>query len=113
MRIVIDMPDEDYKFIKDLKFYNSGRRNGKTIERNVINGIKNGKPYEERPKGEWIRGREISRTLMFGEEHIDYKDYTCSNCGLVLDRLLYWSDGSPFYKFCPECGADMGGGKEC
>ena len=48
MKIVIDIPDEDYKFIKDLKFYNSGRRSGKTIERNVINGIKNGKLHEER-----------------------------------------------------------------
>ena len=52
MKIVIDIPDEDYKFIKDLQFYHSGRRNGKTIERNVINAIKNGTPYEEKPKGE-------------------------------------------------------------
>lgn len=44
MKIVIDIPEEDYKFIKDLQFYHSGRRSGKTIERNVINGIKNGKP---------------------------------------------------------------------
>lgn len=54
MKIVIDIPDEYYKFIKDLQFYHSGRRNGKTIERNVINAIKNGKPYEEKPQGEWI-----------------------------------------------------------
>lgn len=42
MQIVIDIPEEDYSFIKDLQFYNSGRRNGKTIEKNIINGIKNG-----------------------------------------------------------------------
>lgn len=54
MKIVIDIPDEDYKIIKDLQFYNSGRRSGRTIERNVINGIKNGTPYEARPQGEWI-----------------------------------------------------------
>lgn len=64
----------------------------------------------ERPKGEWIKGREISRTMLgYKVEHIDYKDYTCSNCGLVLDNLLYYYDGSPFYKFCPNCGADMRG----
>ena len=56
MKIVIDIPDEDYKFIKDLKFYNSGRRNGKTIEWNVINSIKEGLPIqEEQPtQSEWI-----------------------------------------------------------
>lgn len=72
-----------------------------------------GKKCYERPQGEWIKGREISRTMLGNKvEHIDYKDYTCSNCGLVLDNLLYWHDGSPFYKFCPNCGADMKGGAE-
>lgn len=63
---------------------------------------------EERPQSEWIKGREISRTMLGGKvEHIDYRDYTCSNCGLVLNNLLYYHDGSPFYKFCPNCGAKM------
>lgn len=71
------------------------------------------KALKERPQGEWIKGREISRTMIGDKvQHINYKDYTCSNCGLVLDKLLYWDDGSPFYKFCPECGADMRGGRE-
>ena len=48
MKLIIDIPEEDYKFIKDLQFYYSGRRSGKTIERNVINGIRNGTPL---PKG--------------------------------------------------------------
>lgn len=61
-----------------------------------------------RPQGKWIKGQEISRTMIANEvQHIEYKDYTCSNCGLVLDNLLYHYDGSPFYKFCPNCGADM------
>ncbi len=25
-------------------------------------------------------------------------------------KLFYHWDGSPFYKFCPECGAEMRGG---
>ena len=43
MQLIIDIPEEDYKFIKDLQFYNSGRRSGRTIEQNVINAIRNGK----------------------------------------------------------------------
>ena len=64
----------------------------------------------ERPHGEWIKGREISREMIYDKIlHIDYENFTCSNCGLVLDNLLYHVDGSPFYKFCPNCGADMRG----
>lgn len=66
------------------------------------------KSLEDRPTGKWIKGREISRT-MFGDEvlHIDYENFTCSICGLVLDNLLYHCDGSPLYKHCPNCGAKM------
>lgn len=65
----------------------------------------------QRPIGHWIRGREIGRTMWGNIEHVEYKDFTCSKCGLVLDYLLYHFDGSPFYKFCPECGAEMRGEK--
>ncbi len=65
---------------------------------------------KKRPQSEWIKGPEISRTMIGNKvECINYKNYTCSNCSLVLDRLLYRQDGSPFYKFCPNCGADMRG----
>lgn len=53
MRLVIDIPDKDYEFIRDAHILISGR-NCKTIQYNVINAIKNGTPYEERPKGKWI-----------------------------------------------------------
>jgi len=43
-RIIIDIPDEDYKFIKELRFYNSGRRNYMAMEQRVINAIKRSKP---------------------------------------------------------------------
>ena len=100
MKIVIDIPEEDYKFIQDLQFYNSGRRSGRTIEQNVINGIRNGKPYEERPQGEWIEVKaDISKDILY---HIE-----CSNCGafglLNEIRHYYFSD------YCPFCGADMEG----
>lgn len=48
MKLIIEISDEDYKFIKDLQFYCSGRRSCKIIERNVINAIKNGKPLPKR-----------------------------------------------------------------
>lgn len=90
MRLIIDIPEDDYKFIKDLQFYNSGRRSGRTIERNVINGIKNGKSYEEKPHGEWIKTPEL------------FRDRICSHCG---KQISYEQIG----KFCIECGADMRG----
>jgi hypothetical protein len=46
MQLLIDIPEEDYNFIKDLQFYHSGRRSGRTIEQNVINGIRNGIPVQ-------------------------------------------------------------------
>ena len=65
-------------------------------------------PTVERQHGEWIKGREISRTMLCDETLcIDYENFTCSVCGLVLDRLLYNVDGSVFYQFCPSCGSPM------
>lgn len=63
--------------------------------------------------GEWIKGKEIAREMLADRTlHIDYENFTCSNCGIVLKELLYHNDGSPFYKFCPNCGADMRERKE-
>lgn len=76
MKIVIDIPDEDYKFIKDLQFYISGRRSGRTIERNVINGIRNGTPL---PNG---HGR-----LIDADAYIDKQE----SCG--------WLDDIPVSEF--------------
>lgn len=75
MQIVIDIPEEDYKFIKDLQFYHSGRRNGRAIEQNVINGIRNGTPL---PKG---HGRLIDADealiAMGTWEKFDYTETGC------------------------------------
>lgn len=90
LKIIDNAPTVSYPFYQEA--YQTGYEEGKN----------------ERPQGEWIKGREISRTMIGAKvQHIEYKDYTCSNCGLVLDYLLYNYDGSPFYKFCPNCGADM------
>ena len=45
MKRVIDIPDEDYEFIKDLQFV-VFRGGFKTIQQHVINAIKNSKPYK-------------------------------------------------------------------
>lgn len=50
MKLIIDIPDEEYEFIKDLKsVVIGGRGTTKTIQHNVINAIKNGIPYELPP----------------------------------------------------------------
>lgn len=99
MQIVIDIPEADYKFIQDLQYYNSGRRSGRTIEQNVINGIRNGKPYEDRPQGEWIPTSErlpddMQRVLIWFE----YYRYGDFNCMYQTYGFGYVCDGkwSPF-----------------
>lgn len=57
----------------------------------MINDIKNGKPYEERPKGEWITHRGYNADG-FGVE------YSCSECN-------EWTDERS--RYCPNCGAEM------
>lgn len=57
-----------------------------------------------RKKGKWIHGVERSREYI-GEAciNINYKDWHCSECGYVIERL------QPAWNFCPNCGADMRG----
>ena len=47
MKLLIDIPEDDYKFIKDMQVLVLARGNCKTIQYNVINAIKNGKPCKE------------------------------------------------------------------
>ena len=62
MKLIIDIPDEDYKFIKDLQsLIIGGRGNCKTIQKNVINAIRNGTPYN--PSGESISREALREDL--------------------------------------------------
>ena len=90
MKLIIDVPNAVYIDI---------------LETNTIKGhlgsidwsIRNGKPYEERPQGEWIFDREFTE---FGNP---YGTYRCSICG---------GHSSNKYPFCKDCGAYMNKGAE-
>lgn len=55
----------------------------------------------KRPKGEW--------QVRFPYDDTD-KARTCSNCKITQSVNVY--DGKVRFRFCPYCGAEMGGVKE-
>ena len=91
MKLIIDIPDNDYKFIKDLQsLIIGGRGNCRTIQRDVINAIKNGTPYEERSKGKW-EVDELRNTVcsicggIRRDSRVDHVSY-CNKCGARMER---------------------------
>ena len=46
MKLIIDISDEDYDFIKDLRYVALARGNTKTIQKHIIDAIKQGEIYE-------------------------------------------------------------------
>lgn len=94
MKLVIDIHEGDYRYIKQLQSITMARGTCKTIQRDVINAIKKGTPYEERTKGKWIESQEE-----FEDAFIIFK-HECSNC-----KEITFGGGN----FCPNCGADMRG----
>ena len=78
MKLVIDLPEETYKRIKDGY-----------VPLGISKYLKNGTPYEERPHGEWVLDKEISYI---------FNIYECSKCRV---------NGSRKWRFCPNCGALM------
>lgn len=89
MKLIIDIPDTTYAFVKQLQWISTGRGNCKTIQHTVINAIKFG---VKQPQGKWIFNKEMSVTCSL---------WNCSVC----NRL----NGNDSFNFCPNCGADMRG----
>ena len=84
MKVIIDISEELYKNVIDH------------IKRGYVGSdvwiaVANGKPYEERPHGEWIR------TALYGNTCLQ-----CNQCGKADFDIKYDN-------FCPKCGADMRG----
>lgn len=105
----------EYKaiFTDDFLSYFRLDDNGKTLVLTDKTGLTRAVALEEVKHGKWIEGKEVAREMLANETlHIYYENFTCSNCGCVLKDLLFHIDGSPFYKFCPNCGADMKGETE-
>ena len=46
MKLLIDIPDNDYRFIKDIYQISGGRMVAKGTQKNVINAIKSGTPCD-------------------------------------------------------------------
>lgn len=82
MKIVIDIPNYNLNDVKNDSIACS----------QILKAVKNGTPYEERPKGEWVIDEEWSVL-----EKYKVTIYTCPFCGKV--------EYEPF-DYC-RCGADM------
>lgn len=83
MKLIIDIPDTTYAFVKQLHVLYLGRRNYKTIQRTVINAIKFGIKQEQ---GEWIIDSDIyCRCPFCYYRDVKYSNY-CPNCGAVLSK---------------------------
>lgn len=81
MKIVIEIPDEKYNWLKE--------NNPNPDNNSFIGYIINGTPYEEKPQGKYIP--------------IDKLWLKCSNCGNLTRNLKKYN----IPNFCPACGAEM------
>ena len=83
MKLIINISEESYNKCMD-KF----RKDGILTHEEFL--ITQGKPYEERPKGRWLRANGT---------------YYCSHC-------RHYAYESQKFDFCHDCGADMRGDTE-
>lgn len=91
MKLIIDIPEWKYKSI--CEGVEASKRCGVVgIDPDIHEAIYNGKPYEERPQGEWVRKEDIIH---------------------LLER---WSDGYSYIEIPTEDAIkkikEMGGGAE-
>lgn len=96
-KLIIEVAEGYYKWLEIKK-----RENRASVAEITI---LDGKPYDERPHGEWIEVKE--------EVYYDY--WTVCECSLCKHSWalgeLSIEDIKDDYRFCPNCGADMRGGR--
>lgn len=124
MKIVIDIPEKDYGFIKSVR---SIMKNSDTFERlatDLFLSVKNGTSIEpeitnddlqaamtesyhlgyelaetkfKKPQGKWLITKAYPRKVY------------CSECckTYAQEKWEVWQDGSLPRNYCPNCGADM------
>ena len=85
MKLIIEIPNNDYEYIKLLQ---EGLTDYQTTLK-IYRAVKNGEAYEERPRGEWLPNY-TSQFCNPGRQ--------CSLCGKVVE----FSEN-----FCPNCGSRM------
>lgn len=73
MKLVIDIPESDYRYIKELQSLVIARGTCKTIQRDVINAIKNGTPYEERQNVDVLN--KIPKDFVYDTETSEFYCY--------------------------------------
>lgn len=123
MKLVIDIPEEDYKSACKREFSMDGSMM-------IYNAIREGTEYKERSHGELTKESAIDYLTEIGwlPEHdriltdrphgawVESKErkghFYCSEC-VQEDELGKWREIFDYkYNFCPNCGADMRKGGE-
>ena len=94
MKLIIDIPEKDLEFIKDLGFIGGFRGSTKTIQSNVINAIRNGKPYEETPSGDSISRSALKEEIEKRIEHDNAEDFD-KGYNIALQGVVELIDNAP------------------
>ena len=92
IKLIIEIPDEVFEIRNEIE-------NGSPIANLVMIALKFAKPYEERPKGEWI---EVGDNQPYSKDKL----YGCSECRFGG----YLLSDTKSVNFCPNCGAEMSEG---
>lgn len=93
MKLVIDIPTVTYEEVKWRGLYLCPRDSDA-----LVNSIKNGTQYEERPHGKWTTFTTIDGYTKYA---------TCSCCGYERKVGIGCSlDENNLPKFCESCGSD-------